>query len=683
MLVLICNDCRTNYRCHGEEVVVCEENDQRPLLYCNLTACTHEGAAPQPELLTKEPVENKVSKQQRVGSSSSSSSSSSLLSSHHHNAAAATTTHAITNLCFISFLLATTSTVTVSDAFPMFSFVKRNTYTTIGDAQLPLGRIPPAVTATTTTATYLAPQDINETEDPSTIKKLQDGGDEYESSDPERAFLVVDGGNIICSDEDGEATGTTSTGRRILELAIPALGALLIDPLLTLADTAFVGRYSTSPYELAGMGSATALLTFSFYIFNFLCTATTPLVASKRSAGKETEAIAVGGQALSLAIVLGTLLSISLIVFRYPLLDLMGTSISGQEATGHAIDFLTIRAVAAPAVFCISASTGILRGYLDTKTPIFILLVANIVNFLLDVVLIVFAGFGPAGAAVATTTAEWISALLFLFVLAGKLPSADGELGRKDGDDTKATIVVTPSLSIPSWEEVRPLIVASSAVFFRTTILQLFLSASAALAARGGDVEGGAAASISAHQIAIQLWMLCSFTSDALAAASQGLVADGIGRDDMDDVHDVSKTVLVYSAVLGIFLACLLYVGFSTHFLYEFFTSNSGTQAALLDIAMLLVIAQPLNSLVFAADGVLQGASEFPYQAKSMALSAGVGALIFLALQASHASNELFNVWLSLICLQFMRGATSAYKILDEEGPIALTTKRSTTAVGK
>ena len=45
------------------------------------------------------------------------------------------------------------------------------------------------------------------------------------------------------------------TGDKILDLAVPALGALLIDPLLTLADTAFVGRFSETANELAGMGS--------------------------------------------------------------------------------------------------------------------------------------------------------------------------------------------------------------------------------------------------------------------------------------------------------------------------------------------------------------------------------------------------------------------------------------------
>ncbi|OEU21900.1 MATE efflux family protein [Fragilariopsis cylindrus CCMP1102] len=497
-------------------------------------------------------------------------------------------------------------------------------------------------------------------------------------------------------------TRTTSTGRKILNLAIPALGALLIDPLLTIADTAFVGRYSESPYELAGMGSASALLIFSFYIFNFLCTATTPLVASKRATKDESGAMAVGGQALSLAFGLGAILTISLILFRQPLLDLMGATTMTND---YAMDFLMIRALSAPAVFIISASTGILRGYLDTKTPIYVLFLANIVNFGLDVVLITVLGLGPKGAAIATTTAEWISAVLFLFVLAGKIPSADGELGKKkedfdisnnlvtngqsdDGDDDDVnvnvatssttstnTLVITPKLSIPPWNEIKPLIVASSSVFIRSLVIQLLLTSAAAFATRGdGDSDNGTAF-ISAHQIAIQLWMLCSYISDALAAASQGLVADAIGRKDTIDVHDISKTVFVYSAVLGLLLSGLLFVGFySTHFLVDFFTSDTGTQNALLEIAGLIIFSQPLNSLVFAADGVLQGASEFPYQAKSMLISGFVTAIFFWTLQTTGDSDKslLFNIWAALICLQLMRGITSAVKIFDRNGPIKL-----------
>lgn len=166
-----------------------------------------------------------------------------------------------------------------------------------------------------------------------------------------------------------------------------------------------MGRTATDAAALAGMGSAAALLTFSFYLFNFLCTVTTPLVSQRRAAGEESGAVEIGGQALSLAIILGIMLTGVLVGFSEPLLKVMGTGNTGADATSYASSFLGMRAFAAPAVFIISASTGILRGYLDTRTTFVILLVANLVNISLDVILIWWLRMGPAGAAIATTTA--------------------------------------------------------------------------------------------------------------------------------------------------------------------------------------------------------------------------------------------------------------------------------------
>jgi Na+-driven multidrug efflux pump len=272
------------------------------------------------------------------------------------------------------------------------------------------------------------------------------------------------------------------------------------------------------------------------------------------------------------------------------------------------------------------------------------------------------------GAAIATTTAEWLSAILFLGVLAGKLPAGDGQLG-SNPPKGKSTLSVVPSLSIPEWNEIKPLVVASSSVFLRTAVLQITLSSAAAMAARS---EGGAA-SVAAHQIAIQLWMLCSFVADALAAASQGLVADGIGRDDHEAVRDVSLTVFAYSLILGFALSFGLWTGDSTAFLLDFFTSDEATQAILSKILAIIILAQPLNSIVFAADGVLQGASEFAYQAKAMALSGATAWISFIVLQEVYGTTEtLLHVWIALIVLQFMRGITSFVKIVEKDGPIDL-----------
>jgi putative MATE family efflux protein len=482
-------------------------------------------------------------------------------------------------------------------------------------------------------------------------------------------------------------TNITTTGQKILDLAIPAAGALLIDPLMTLVDTAFVGRFSVSMSSstatatataapLSGMGSAAALLTFTFYLFNFLCTTTTPLVALQRSSRNEQKAITLGGQVLSLSFVLGFLLTLLLLIGRQPLLFIMGTGNTGIDANAYAMDFLTIRALAAPAVLCIEASTGVLRGYLDTKTPIYVLVLANVINFLLDVVLIVIFGMGPKGAAIATTTAEWISAFLFLAVLAGniQIPVNEG-FGTIQKRTMSSTIV--PVWKVPPWDEIQPLFVASSATFVRALILQASLAAAAALAARNGNsdsLDTIATASVAAHQIGIQLWLLCSFFCDSLAAASQGLIADALGRQDADDVIDVSKTIFVYSLCLGLFLALILQIGTATSILLDIFTQNEATRTALSSILPLIILAQPLNALVFAADGIIQGASEFPFQAKAMVISGMTAAVTFVLLEAMNSSDAdaLVHVWSALLALQLMRGLTSLWKILDQNGPINL-----------
>lgn len=459
-----------------------------------------------------------------------------------------------------------------------------------------------------------------------------------------------------------DETTKPSTGASILALAIPALGAELIDPLMTIADTAFVGRCSGTD-ALAGMGSSAALLGFSFYLFNFFCTATTPLVASRRAAGNEAGAIAIGGQALSLSLLLGFIMTGVILVFEQPLLELMGTGITGATANGYALSFLGIRAFAAPAVLCISASTGILRGYLDTKTPIYILIAANAINLILDVILIPGMGLGPTGAAIATTTAEWISALLFLAVLAGKLPSADGELGsQRRLPDGTIEIAVTPSLSIPPLEDVKPLLLASGSVFLRSFVLQVSLASAAGMAARAGD----ATASVAAHQIAMQIWILCSYTADSLAAAAQGLIADSLGRGDQDNARDVTKTIAVYSVLLGTLLGIGLGIGSTTNFLMELFSSDKNVQYELSKILALIVLVQPLNALVFASDGIVQGASAFVFQAQGMAVSGSIGFASFLAFQYfGDGSDTLLHVWSALIVLQLMRGITNGWKMND------------------
>lgn len=534
------------------------------------------------------------------------------------------------------------------------------------------------------------------------------------SSSSASASISSRNGSTSSDGDDDDTDQTNHISQQILNLAIPALISLSIDPLMTIADTAFVGRYSApnDPYPLAGLGSSAALLVFAFYIFNFLATATAPLVASRRAANDENGARLVGGQALSLSIVLGSILASLLLVYRAPLLQLMGTSVTGPQAYEYAEQFLMVRALAAPAVLLCSASNGVLRGYLDTKTPTIILLGSNLINLALDIILVGNMGLGPRGAGIATTVAEWIAALCFLAVLGGKIPSAnewnsigsdiETTLDKRESDtlisvSAEPYLAVTPVLELPTWTEIRPLIVASSSVFLRSIVLQVAMSSAAAMAARSSTAAStsdiviaaaaatttatGASASVAAHQVALQLWLLCSFLCDALATASQALVADGIGRKDADAVRGICRIVFNWGLILGLTLSSVLWIGTSSGLLTDFFTSDELTRIELGKLLTIVILAQPLNSFVFAADGVLQGAGEFAYQAKSMALSVVCAFSMFIVLEYTSFGHDiilggdgdtLVDVWWALITLQCMRGLTSIVKLVEETGPINL-----------
>lgn len=213
------------------------------------------------------------------------------------------------------------------------------------------------------------------------------------------------------------------------------------------------------------------------------------------------------------------------------------------------------------------------------------------------------------------------------------------------------------------------------------------MSESTAIVSTASSTMSSTAAA--AHQIAIQLWLLTSFVCDALAAASQTLVADALGRNDSKAVRDLSKTVLVYAVFLGIGLAGLLGIGSyaGDHpFLLSFFTSDEEIQQALIPILGWVIVSQPLNSLVFTADGILQGASEFSFQAKSVVFSAVLAIASFAGLELLNVGEGYFSVvsgkavytnilplihvWEALVILILMRGLTSAVRIVDADGPI-------------
>ena len=94
-----------------------------------------------------------------------------------------------------------------------------------------------------------------------------------------------------------------ATDRRILKLALPALGSLAVEPLYVLTDTAIVGRLGTA--QLAGLAIAASVLGIVFGGANFLTYGATERVARRIGAGDRAGAADVGVQTIWLAALVG------------------------------------------------------------------------------------------------------------------------------------------------------------------------------------------------------------------------------------------------------------------------------------------------------------------------------------------------------------------------------------------
>ena len=214
--------------------------------------------------------------------------------------------------------------------------------------------------------------------------------------------------------EDGEDTQQQETYHwtsQNFDLAIPALVGMLADPLLSLMDTAYVGRVGA--IELAALGACTSIFHLAFNAFRATTTATTSLVGNAERHEEKREIVQIS---LSLGISLGLVVMTTLKIAGPWCLGTMGIPRSSplfQPASAY----LSTRLWAAPVVLGIVVAEGAFRGYGDTKIPLLASMAASVINLVLDPILMFPLGMGVAGAAGATALSQVGAAGVYLYFL--------------------------------------------------------------------------------------------------------------------------------------------------------------------------------------------------------------------------------------------------------------------------
>ena len=409
--------------------------------------------------------------------------------------------------------------------------------------------------------------------------------------------------------------------REIVGLAIPALGALAIDPLLTLADTAFVARLGTT--ELAALGVDTAILSFAFFAFNFLAYVLTPLVAKAISSGDVERARRWVGDAILLAGVLGILVWVVIEVLAPSFVSLMGAS---GEVADPAVEYLRIRAFAAPAVLFVTVGHGAFRGHKDTRTPLRVALGVNLLNLALDPVLIFVAGLGLAGAALATVVAQYVGAVWFFRLL------------------RRREMITSPQGMRALFESAKSLGGHGALLTIRTGLLLLAFTVAAATATRLGPVQ------IAAHQIVAQVFLLAALMADSVAISAQALVGEASGRRDLDRLHHVNIRLIGWGVLAGVFLTLLMFLAAGP---ISALGSEAAVQSTVREAMAVVAWLQPVAAVLFVADGIFLGMLAL----RPMVVSTGLGAAaaVFL-MQATRFGESVNGIWWAIGALLVVRG---------------------------
>nr|WP_246280262.1 MATE family efflux transporter [Nocardioides daedukensis] len=364
--------------------------------------------------------------------------------------------------------------------------------------------------------------------------------------------------------------------------------ALVAEPMFLLADAAIVGHIGTR--ELAGLGIAGAIIQTAVGLCVFLAYGTTASVSRRIGSGDLRGAISQGIDGIWLAVIIGTVTTVVGISTTPWLVGLFGAS---GPVADHATAYLRIAFLGTTPLLVMLAATGVLRGMLDTRTPLVAAVVGNLINIVFNLVLVYGLGPVPAlgleGSAIGSVLAQVLMAAMLVYVVVRGARAHEASL-RPD----------VPGILAAAHSGV--------ALVVRTLTLRAALLVTTYAAVRaGGDVG------MAAHQLAMTLWGFLAFVLDAIAIAAQALTGRRLGASDRDGTRAITGRMIRWGIMSGVVTGLALAA--SSQVIGHLFTDDPHVVDALAPLLLAAAVAQPVAGYVFVLDGVLIGAGDGAYLA--------------------------------------------------------------------
>ena len=200
---------------------------------------------------------------------------------------------------------------------------------------------------------------------------------------------------------------------KLIVFAVPLMISGVLQLMFNAVDIIVVGRYSGSQ-SLAAVGSTTALINIFTNLFIGISLGANVLAARFYAAGRDEEMSETVHTAIMVALISGVVMALVGFGLSRKALELMG---SPDDVIDLSTLYMRIYFLGMPFFMLYNYGAAILRAVGDTRRPLLFLIVAGIVNAVLNVILVVKFHMAVEGVAIATVVSQFISCVLVLWCL--------------------------------------------------------------------------------------------------------------------------------------------------------------------------------------------------------------------------------------------------------------------------
>ena len=415
--------------------------------------------------------------------------------------------------------------------------------------------------------------------------------------------------------------------KSILKLAIPNIISNITIPLLGLVDMILMGHLDSAIYIGAiALGGTIFSVLYSF--FSFLRAGTTGFTAQSYGNNDKTEII----YSLYRSVCIGIPIIMLILSLQIPIAKISSLLLDGSnEVKDLAITYFYVRIWAAPANILLYCLNGWFVGMQNTKIPMFIAILINVMNIILSFILVIIFEQNVKGVALGTVIAQYSGLCLAIVLLIKNYKSYFVKINKEilfNIEKIKRFFRVNRDLMIRS--------------FLLIISIAFFTNQSAKL---GNNI-------LAINMILLQSFYIFSYFTDGFAYAGEALVGKFVGSNDKTNLQKVVRLLLIWGFAISIPFT-ILYALFPTDFV-KIISDNTEILTEVQPYYIYMIIIPLITFTACIWDGIYIGATASKAIRNTMIIST-----IFVFIPSWYVLMPRFGnhgLWMAFLCFMIARG---------------------------